>query len=1043
MNVSFGGGWKRYALGFGLCAAVLAALADCSSERGPKEESQALVPPEGARLAAITSRFAGTFGEVRDGFAHAAVELGDTVGSAVIIRDVHSAVAVSFQLLGVGDADLVQVDDMHIAPGPLGSDLIMRVSPQGVEDFFYFASAPAEQQLRYTLDVSELAGMRLLSNSLELLDKDGAPRLRVAPPYIVDAAGIRHHASLSIDDCAYDSSAAAPWERPVVAPGSDSCTLTVGWAADITYPALLDPVWESTSNAMVSARRLHTATELSPGTTDSILVIAGGFSGTAAVDLCELYHPATRTFARTGDLITARGEHAAASLRSSTSAPEGEPVVVVGGRTTASGTNIGSGALEVYNPTTGQFAASSSNPLPRRNQTATLFADDLVLFAGGRGAAPLATAEIYTFSTFINGGTTSTGTVAPTVTPMGEARSHHTATLLGPSGKVLIAAGLKSNFAVKSAELYNPATSSFEAIVVAGGGFQVDMGVPRMRHTATLVPQAIPTDILVLITGGTNGSADAQFQDRLDVYTQTSTTSGFLTQGQPATMLSPRADHGATLMGDNSVVVTGGRSAIGTVEASAEAITYNPATAQFGVVALAPMSVARYGHVAVSVNAGATNTAGRGVLVAGGADTNGDHDTAQVLVAKNGESCTDDQACESGNCSAGICCTETCAEACKSCDGAISGGTTGICTSLPNGALLAPVCIDEVVVTNQCDGAGNVAVSEAKDCRPQVCNGDNTACSTFCLVNSDCSEFAWCNLDASGTGGAGGGGGAGGAAPGTTGKCQDLKAFGVSCTSEEECTVPVGSEVPFCIDGVCCNSACTGQCEACNVSPPGECGNVGTLTPEPPAASKPVCNGAGTVCAGVCNGLNSEACFYDAGAEPTDSTCACTETGCAESHTICNDNGGIDASATGATVDCNGHLCADDRVCATGCETNAECVGDFVCDDGTCRALAGPECDGAQTLFQLGAGTDVDCAPYACPTGNTSCLDECASVDDCGTDAVCDGQGQCIAQITGPDVPSCACDVPGGQPSRTVSWLWLAAALIPLRRRRRPLALVK
>jgi hypothetical protein len=54
---------------------------------------------------------------------------------------------------------------------------------------------------------------------------------------------------------------------------------------------------------------------------------------------------------------------------------------------------------------------------------------------------------------------------------------------------------------------------------------------------------------------------------------------------------------------------------------------------------------------------------------------------------------------------------------------------------------------------------------------------------------------------------------------------------GVACTSNNQCLST------FCVDGVCCNDDCTGQCEACNLA-----GKAGTCLP---VKGKPVTPRAG------------------------------------------------------------------------------------------------------------------------------------------------------------------------------------------------------
>jgi len=98
-----------------------------------------------------------------------------------------------------------------------------------------------------------------------------------------------------------------------------------------------------------------------------------------------------------------------------------------------------------------------------------------------------------------------------------------------------------------------------------------------------------------------------------------------------------------------------------------------------------------------------------------------------------------------------------------------------------------------------------------------------------------------------GRGGAGGsagttgaGGTAGGAGPGS------------QCSTATQCASGI------CVDGVCCNDACTAPCQACDVDQHrGECWPVTGAT----HGGRPSCAGTGT-CAGHCSGLASGQCSY-------------------------------------------------------------------------------------------------------------------------------------------------------------------------------------
>jgi hypothetical protein len=137
-----------------------------------------------------------------------------------------------------------------------------------------------------------------------------------------------------------------------------------------------------------------------------------------------------------------------------------------------------------------------------------------------------------------------------------------------------------------------------------------------------------------------------------------------------------------------------------------------------------------------------------------------------------------------------------------------------------------------------------------------------------------------------GAGGVGGGGGAGGSTTtgggqggqgggqGTGGSdCSDAMQTGSetdidcgggcpACTLGKMCGDASDCESHFCVDGVCCNDACEGSCQACNdASTPGTCGNVAQGTLDAACASpNTTCNATG-LCklpGGVSCGMGSE-----------------------------------------------------------------------------------------------------------------------------------------------------------------------------------------
>ena len=209
--------------------------------------------------------------------------------------------------------------------------------------------------------------------------------------------------------------------------------LIAGAAAGHASAELYDPSAGrfTTTGNMVEARMLHTATLLGNG---KVLIAGGGadsppdaqgiISGKATAS-AELYDPNAGTFAATDTMLTVFGSH---NSHTATLLRDGK--VLVAGQPQSSGGPVGPSA-ELYDPSTGTFAATGSVTVQRSVNTATLLPGGMVLIAGGWGyAGGLADAELYD---------PDAGTFAAAGS-MSVARAYHTATLL-PNGMVLIAGG--------------------------------------------------------------------------------------------------------------------------------------------------------------------------------------------------------------------------------------------------------------------------------------------------------------------------------------------------------------------------------------------------------------------------------------------------------------------------------------------------------------------------------------------------------------------------------------------------------------------------
>ena len=136
-------------------------------------------------------------------------------------------------------------------------------------------------------------------------------------------------------------------------------------------------------------------------------------------------------------------------------------------------------------------------------------------------------------------------------------------------------------------------------------------------------------------------------------------------------------------------------------------------------------------------------------------------------------------------------CLDDAAPSCQR-DGVCDG--MGACQLYPLGTQCAATsCLGNAPVAFACNGAGTcVADSGAAGCAPFSCA--DGACTTSCLTADDCGPSAYCEA---------------GACLAKLGGAAQVCKGGGDCVSG------------LCVDGYCCNDACEGQCEACDV-PGGE-----------------------------------------------------------------------------------------------------------------------------------------------------------------------------------------------------------------------------
>ena len=250
---------------------------------------------------------------------------------------------------------------------------------------------------------------------------------------------------------------------------------------------------------------------------------------------------------------------------------------------------------------------------------------------------------------------------------------------------------------------------------------------------------------------------------------------------------------------------------------------------------------------------------------------------------------------------------------------------------------------------------------------------------------------------------------------------------GASCTSAAEC------ESGFCVDGVCCESACAGQCEACDIDPSrGQCLPV----VGEPRGNRRACNVGPPSCQDrACDGQDTTRCAGFVGQELVCRAPSCAD-GMAVREARCDGKGQCPELET---VACEPYRCAGDRCDEPPCDGDDDCASGFRCAEpgeagaGTCvpRQLS---CDGAHTVTFAG-GAQEDCRPYRCD--GTGCLGECESSADCAEGFACSADGRCVGSAPATELePGCACGI-AGRPRSSFAWLVLALTAGLLRRRKR------
>lgn len=713
---------------------------------------------------------------------------------------------------------------------------------------------------------------------------------------------------------------------------------------------------------MTTGRTEHTETTLNDG---RVLFAGGELFSLGVTQSAEIFDEATQSFADGGAMQVVRRRHTATLLQ------DGRVLLTGGSDGT---TPLSSAELWSATGSSGTFTMAAALSTARENHTATVMADGRVLITGGTNASGgLASAEIF------DPASDAFSQPIPMLAPM----SGHEATLLR-SGKVLVLGG-------SHAELFDPSTETFAAAaspgtthadvqlqtlsdgrVLAIGGdtlagelfdpkletfvFTQDAAVNRVRAASAL----LPTGQALILGGQIEATEPPTLQSAETFDAGAGTSGGFaLTQN----LVAPLTGHRATVLGSGAVLVTGG------VSCTTICVDFPHAATQlfeFGNDPFRPTLSNAPTTVEAGTSATITGTRFRGPDASGG-QTKASTSNQPIVFWQplNGPGVVIGRTTAWSDTSLNWVPPATTFNGLGWLRVAVNGMvSTGRVVEIRPAGLGVPCefdaecgsgsCADGVCCDAVCDGACEGCTAERKGAGEDGQCGEippALSLDDFCVVSS-----------------------------------------GGPCTEAAEC------ESGFCADGLCCQSACEQQCEACDVA-----GSLGICVPVTglPHGERAACDNAGV----------DDPCDF----------------------AICD--GQQRAECAGTVGPCGEFACGPEA-CLESCTGNDECATGYHCDNGTC--VAG-QCDGATAT--TADGEIVDCSPYTCRPDGT-CKTSCSDVSDCQSPSACDFDGRCVPRPPTDAASSCDCSTSGGRAPSQAAWLLGVLAIATLRRRRRVLAAV-
>jgi len=688
-------------------------------------------------------------------------------------------------------------------------------------------------------------------------------------------------------------------------------TLLVGGHTSTGAPLSTAEAYNGTSWTSVAS--MGTVRDSEPAavwlpTVNKVLVF-GGMGASAMLSSAELYNPATNTWAATGAMDATGFGYRAVVL------PNGKVLVHSGWH--------GAATLPIiYDPATGTWS-SAPNAAARKDGVAAVLSTGKVLLAAGyRGSSN------YVSSADLYDPTAGTWTA---VSPLAAPRTYHGLVALS-SGRAIAFAGQTGGpvgTAVSTAEIFQQQANG--QTCGANGDCTSGLCVDGYCCNSNCGASCEACDVTgslgtcARVTGAPHGTrTDCGLyacQGSVNTCPTTCSSDAGCAAGNycSGTTCVPKEPNGSTCPTGARECASGncvdGVCCNSSCTAGCQACDVSGSVGTCTTVSGAPHGTRTCGEYLCP---GGVTTCPSS-CTADGACVSGYYCNGTSCVAKepNGSTCpTGAHECTSNNCVDGVCCNSSCTSTCQACDVTSSVGTCTNVTGLPHGT------------------RGN--------CGTYVCQGSTTACPSGCASESGCSTGNYCN--------------------GTS--CVAKKANGSTCpTGAHECSSN------NCVDGVCCNSACGSQCEACDVG-----GSVGTCVAVAgaPHGTRTVCPGTGA-CQANCDGVDKTKC----GTFPNSSTiCAaasCTS-GASTPVRYC-DGAGACASATSTA--CDPYICGP-TACKVACASGSDCKSGYFCSGTTCLTTGTP-------------GT-VCTSPSQCASGN--CVDGvCCTVGSCTAPLKCNAKG--------------------------------------------------